>query len=82
MISYDIKDNRRRNKVCNELKNYGEHVQYSVFDCQLSRKQFSKLKKELNHFINNRQDNIRYYFLCRACIGKIIVQGKKFPELV
>ena len=76
VISHDIKDDKRRNKVCNELKNYGEHVQYSVFECDLSRIQMEKLQADLSNLINKRQDNIRCYFLCQKCLDKIVVRGK------
>ena len=80
VVSYDITNNKRRSKVCNELKNYGEHVQYSVFDCEISRVQFRKLQSDLYRIIDKRQDSIRYYFLCQKCIDKIIIQGKKSTE--
>lgn len=80
VISYDIEDNRRRGKVCNEIKNYGEHIQYSVFECDISKIQIKKLKMDLNKIINKRQDSIRYYFLCQKCIYKLIIQGRKFSR--
>lgn len=80
VVSYDITNNKRRSKVCNELKNYGEHVQYSVIDCEISRVQFRKLQSDLYRIIDKRQDSIRYYFLCQKCIDKIIIQGKKSTE--
>lgn len=80
VISYDIEDNRRRSKVCNELKNYGEHIQYSVFECDISKIQIKRLKMDLNKIINKRKDNIRYYFLCRKCLDKVFMQGRKFSR--
>lgn len=80
VISCDIEDNRRRSKVCNEIKNYGEHIQYSVFECDISKIQIKKLKMNLNKIINKRQDNIRYYFLCQRCLYKLIIQGRKFSR--
>jgi len=80
VVSYDITNNKRRSKVCNELKNYGEHVQYSVFDCEISRIQLIKLQTYLNKIINKRQDGVRYYFLCKKCRDKIKLQGKKSTD--
>jgi CRISPR-associated protein Cas2 len=54
VVSYDIEDNNRRNKVCDELKNYGEHIQYSVFECDISQVQIKKLQMDLNKIINKR----------------------------
>ena len=80
VVSYDIEDNKRRSKVCNELKNYGEHVQYSVFECDISQIQIKKLQTDLKKIINQRQDSIRYYFLCQKCLDKLIIQGRKFTR--
>src|SRR6185436_13646804 len=32
LVSYDIPDDRRRTKLANALKDFGERVQYSVFE--------------------------------------------------
>lgn len=36
LISYDIPDDRRRVRVAKTLKDYGDRVQYSVFECILA----------------------------------------------
>jgi len=80
-VSYDITDDNRRNKVCNELKNYGERVQYSVFECNLSKLQIKELQTRLGRLINRRQDSVRYYFLCETCVRNVEVQGRKVDLL-
>lgn len=76
VVSYDIIDGKRRNKVLNELKNFGSRVQDSVFECDLSKNQIEELRAELQRIIDRKEDNVRYYFLCGACVEKIIVEGK------
>jgi len=76
VVSYDIPDDRRRTRVCNTLKNYGAHVQYSVFECQLKPKDFKRLKEALKRLIKSEEDNVRFYFLCRECLGKVEVIGE------
>ena len=76
VVSYDIIDDKRRNRVLNELKNYGNHVQYSVFECDLTKDQIEELRAELHRIIDKRKDSVRYYFLCGSCVEKIIVDGK------
>lgn len=75
-MSYDIKDDDRRNKVCNELKNLGNHVQYSVFECDLNKDQIKDLQGRLGNFIKKNEDSIRYYFLCGSCLARMRIQGK------
>ena len=36
VVAYDIRQDRRRNKVMNTLKDFGLRVQYSVFECELT----------------------------------------------
>ncbi len=76
VISYDIKDDRRRLKVAKALEDYGKRVQYSVFECILKEEQINRLKSKLQRIINNEEDSVRYYKLCNPCKGKIIIQGQ------
>ena len=35
VISYDISENKIRNKVAKILEGYGKRIQYSVFECDI-----------------------------------------------
>jgi len=76
VVSYDITDDKRRNKVADTLKNYGTRVQYSVFECLLDVAYLEKLTRELSVLINKEEDTVRIYRLCQSCIEKIRVLGK------
>lgn len=68
VISYDIKDDKRRSRIFKTLKNFGQWMQYSVFECELEKMQFLKLKDRLDHLIEaDKDDSIRFYFLCESC---------------
>lgn len=71
VVTYDISDDKRRNKLFKTLKNYGYSVQYSVFECFLNNKDLSQLKKEVLPLINQNEDSITYYSFCESCINKI-----------
>lgn len=75
IISYDIKDDKRRNKVCNLLKNYGSRVQYSVFECNIDEKSYKNILKRILLYINNDEDSLRIYFLCKECKNKVVFYG-------
>ena len=79
VISYDVVDNKRRNKLCNKLKDFGEHVQYSVFEADLSPKLFEKMLREIKELIDEKEDNVRIYSLCSSCRKKIIYLGSANP---
>ncbi len=71
VISYDISEDKRRTKIHNTLKSYGQWMQYSVFECDLTPTQYAKLRSRLGKLIKPEQDNIRFYFLCSCCQGKV-----------
>ena len=73
VISYDIPDDQRRNQLAKVLKGFGTRVQYSVFEAHLTRSQFEQMKQTVNRVINTDEDSVRYYALCRACVGRIEV---------
>ena len=80
MVSYDISDDRRRTKIHNILKSYGQWIQYSVFECDLTTTEYSRLRQRLSKLIQADEDNIRFYFLCRCCQGKIERIGGVLPR--
>ncbi|MEO0091515.1 MAG: CRISPR-associated endonuclease Cas2 [candidate division WOR-3 bacterium] len=75
LISYDVTDNKRRNKICNTLKNYGKRVQFSVFECLLENKDLMRLKTRLLKLIKEDEDKLRIYQLCENCKRNILTYG-------
>lgn len=75
VISYDIVDDKKRNKVANLLEDYGKRVQYSVFECRLNKKLFDRAIKEILPFIDEEVDSLRVYWLCERCVKEIKVYG-------
>lgn len=75
VIAYDIPDDKRRYRVARALQGYGDRVQYSVFECQLTASQFQKLWEELATRINEREDSVRAYRLCPPCAAWTRTQG-------
>ncbi len=74
VVSYDISDDKRRNRVRMELYNWGVRVQYSVFECNLSPKQIERMEKRLKRIIKEG-DSLRIYVLCNDCINRIRTYG-------
>ncbi|HNS33531.1 MAG TPA: CRISPR-associated endonuclease Cas2 [bacterium] len=75
IISYDITDDRRRNRVSKMLENYGTRVQYSVFECIIEKEQLEKIKVSAKSLIDLSTDSVRYYALCEACFKKVSILG-------
>ncbi|NES18774.1 MAG: CRISPR-associated endonuclease Cas2 [Symploca sp. SIO3E6] len=71
VVSYDISEDKRRTKIHNILKSYGQWMQYSVFECNLSDTEYARLRSRLAKVIKPDQDSIRFYFLCGCCQNKV-----------
>lgn len=81
VISYDIRDDKRRTRVFKTLKNFGQWIQFSVFECELDRANFLRLKDRLDHLIEaDKEDSIRFYFLCEGCKRQIERIGGEKPR--
>lgn len=80
IISYDISEDPRRTKIHNVLKSYGQWVQYSIFECELTDTQYAKLRSRLSKLIQPDTDSIRFYFLCACCQGKVERIGGEKPR--
>ena len=75
LVSYDIVEDATRGKVMRFLKNFGERVQLSVFECDLEGDMYRKMKRGVDALIDKRADRVRYYRLCRECISRVVVSG-------
>ena len=75
VVAYDIADDRRRNRVASELENFGSRVQFSVFECHLSRSQFKDLQSRLALLIVEEADRVCYYRLCDKDVRRILIDG-------
>jgi CRISPR-associated protein Cas2 len=79
VVAYDVPDDRRRYRVARTLEGHGQRVQYSVFECQLSAKQFAELWEELEELIEGAEDSLRAYRLCPECAARIETLGLAEP---
>ena len=58
LIAYDVSDDKRRTAIFKTLMGNGDHVQFSVFLCQLSDVELARLKGRLMDSVNARQDQV------------------------
>ncbi len=63
---------RRVAKACVD---YGQRVQNSVFECELSEVQFCLLKEKIRNIIDPSADSIRFYHLNRNENRRVEVIG-------
>jgi CRISPR-associated protein Cas2 len=60
MVSYDICDATRLRKVHALLRGYGDAVQYSVFLCELNKRERVELQDKLEQRIHHREDQVLF----------------------
>ena len=68
IVSYDVSTvdpngQRRLRRVAKACQNYGQRVQYSVFECIVDPAQWAVLRQRLINEIDPKSDSLRFYFL-------------------
>ena len=81
LVTYDVETvsemgNKRLRQVARICKNYGQRVQNSVFECEVSEAQYCILKNELRSAMDEELDSIRFYHLNKNKNHSIEMMGK------
>ena len=68
VVSYDVANvdgagARRLRRVARACLDYGQRVQYSVFECIVDPAQWAVLRQRLIDEIEAKEDSLRFYFL-------------------
>jgi CRISPR-associated protein Cas2 len=80
LICYDISDEKRLRRVFKICKDYGSHLQYSVFESDLSQIEKTELERKLSAEINTREDQVLFVELGPATgRGERVIQALGRP---
>ena len=60
IVSYDIADPKRLRKVFKTMRDWGDHLQLSVFECHLTRMDLVHLRAELADIIHHDEDQVLF----------------------
>ena len=63
IVCYDISDDKRLRRVFKTCRNYGDHLQYSVFECDLNETELVNFQRELGEIINHLEDQVLFIAL-------------------
>ena len=82
LITYDVSTEnragrRRLRRVARLCQDYGQRVQYSVFECQIDPAQWAILRSRLIDEINEATDSLRFYRIGANWRGKMEHIGAK-----
>ena len=91
LVCYDICSDRRLRRVFKIMNGYGDPVQYSVFSCELSRREKAELLDKLGMVLNHSDDQVLLFHLGPASghamtsletLGKALSPGVRRPVVV
>ena len=77
VASYDIADEKRLNKIARVMKDYGDRVLYSVFECLIDEDTFRVMKKRVSEIMDPLRDSVIYFRLCNKCSKQIKHIGRE-----
>lgn len=60
LICYDIANDKRLRRVFKLMRGFGDHLQYSVFECQLTASDLVRLRGELAAIIHRDEDQVLF----------------------
>ncbi len=84
LVTYDIAVSsdggpKRLRRVARACKDWGQRVQFSVFECEVSREQWVRLRDGVLQEIDDEQDSVRFYILDSAARDRIEHHGVREP---
>ncbi len=83
LVTYDISNTdssagrRRLRRIAKVCQDYGERVQYSVFECTVDAATYEILEAELLEEMDEKEDNLRIYRLVEP-VKKHVKEFGKF----
>jgi CRISPR-associated protein Cas2 len=60
IVTYDISDPKRLKQVFKLMLGYGDHLQLSVFECELNARELVELRHALGQLIHHDQDQVLF----------------------
>lgn len=82
LVSYDVntqdaEGRRRLRNISKTCQNWGQRVQFSVFECIVDPAQWARLREKLIAMMNPEKDSLRFYFLGSNWKGRVEHVGAK-----
>lgn len=82
LVSYDVSTAhadgaRRLRRVAKACRDFGQRVQYSVFEIEVDAAQWTLFKQKLCDLIDPRVDSLRFYFLGNQWRSRVEHVGAK-----
>jgi CRISPR-associated protein Cas2 len=63
LVCYDVANDKRLKRTFKTCRNFGDHLQFSVFECDLSPAEKIELETELSQVIKQDEDQVLFISL-------------------
>jgi len=63
LVCYDIADEKRLRLVFKTMRDFGDHLQFSVFECQFTPSDLERCQGALREIIHHTQDQVLFVSL-------------------
>jgi CRISPR-associated protein Cas2 len=60
LVCYDICEEKRLRTVFKTMRDFGDHLQYSIFECQFTETDLVRCRHALSEIINHREDQVLF----------------------
>jgi len=60
LVCYDICDDKRLRMVYKTMRDFGDHLQYSIFECQFTSSDLARCRHTLSEIIDHRVDQVLF----------------------
>jgi CRISPR-associated protein Cas2 len=60
LVCYDIRDEKRLRRVFRTMRDFGDHLQYSIFECQFTAIDVAKCRHALGKIIKHNEDQVLF----------------------
>ncbi|PTY01413.1 CRISPR-associated endonuclease Cas2 [Verrucomicrobia bacterium LW23] len=64
LVCYDISNDKRLRQVFKICRNHGNHLQYSIFECDMNATERIELEQQLSAVIHHGEDQVLF-----VCLG-------------
>ncbi len=76
IVTYDISEPKRLVAVAKAMEDFGIRVQKSVFEAELNRPVFERMKRRVEEIVEPEKDGVKYFPLCEKCAGTLEIIGQ------
>ena len=60
LVCYDIRDDKRLRRVFRTMRDFGDHLQYSIFECQFNPIDLARCRHALSEIIKHNEDQVLF----------------------